>query len=134
MMNERKFSQIKPSHNKPSPDSEFAPDENFYKKQENEEHEAGEELKREIHEKIEKDRLARSQIILVNNKQLKELKEKGQLNIPGVKLYGRELIKDEKVIISGEDKNIEAWFDEIVSDPNKPNPSGTITILVHLIK
>lgn len=126
-MKEGKFPQ------KPNSGSEFDPDRKFDKKVKNEEHEAGEELRREIHKKIQKDRLARPQNILVNNHQLGILKTKRELNISGVKFYDRIPKPREKVIIAGEDEHIEAEFDEIVSDPNQPNQSGTVTIHVHLL-
>lgn len=128
---EEKFPQKKPSHKKSSPDSEFAPDRNFYKKEENERREAREELEKEIHERIKKERLARPQNIYVNNHQLDILKTKGELNLPGVKLYKRELTIHEKVIVAGEDEKVEAEFLEVIG---KPTQSGTITIHVRLIK
>ncbi|MFA5931862.1 MAG: hypothetical protein WC793_00575 [Candidatus Paceibacterota bacterium] len=131
---ERSFPPKKPNHKKPDPDSEFAPDRNFDKKQKNEMLEARKELAEEMHRRIKDERLSRAQNILVSNRQLDILKINGELDISGVKFYDRVPKPREKVIIAGEDKHIEAIFDEIVSDSNKPNQSGTVTIHVRLIK
>jgi hypothetical protein len=128
---EGKFPQKKPNHRKSNPGSEFDPDRNFYKKEENEMHDAREELENEIHEKIEKERLARPQNIFVNNNQLKKLKTNGELNLPGVKFYDRVVVPGEKIILAGENEKIEAEFVKIIGDPTQ---SGTVTIHVHLIK
>ncbi len=128
---EKTFPPKKPSHQKPSPDSEFAPDRNFYEKENNERNEARDEFRKFLHEKIKKERLSRPQNILINERQLKKIKAGGEINIAGIVFSDREIIPGEKVILSADNEEIEAELVKIIGNPTK---TGTVTVNVRLRK